>query len=156
VDKGRALLEVSKEDHDFIATGLPRQLIDPHSYPCDVALEINTIKLARSQIAPWRDLALQCSYSSHFFIARSIALLTYIHPVNQTIDNVLTELSGRMETLQQKYSKSGLQENILGESSRIGSEAPITSKNADGSPMAKQGMKRKGRLGPYPIALQNY
>ncbi|KAJ6101767.1 hypothetical protein N7486_004194 [Penicillium sp. IBT 16267x] len=51
VDKGRALLEVSKEDHDFIATGLPRQLIDPHSYPCGVALEIDIAELTQSQTA---------------------------------------------------------------------------------------------------------
>lgn len=61
VDKDRALLEMSKEDHDFIATGLPRQLIDPHSYHCDVASEIYIVKLTRPQIAPWRDLTLQCS-----------------------------------------------------------------------------------------------
>jgi hypothetical protein len=125
VDKGRALLEVSKEDHDFIATGLPRQLVDPHSYPSDVVSEINIVKLTRSQIAPWRDLALQCSYSSHFLITQSTALLTCANPVNQTIDNVLTGLSGRLETLQEKHLMFELQGNILGEFTRIGSEASI-------------------------------
>ncbi|KAI3240766.1 hypothetical protein DTO012A7_2465 [Penicillium roqueforti] len=124
VDKCKALVEVSKEDHDFIATGLPRQLVDPHSYPCDVASEINIVKLTRSQIAPWKDLTLQ---------------------LNQTIDNVLAGLSGRVEKLQQKYLKFGLQGNSSDEFTRSGSEASITPKNSDGSPLAKQGKKRKGQ-----------
>jgi hypothetical protein len=36
-----------------------------------------------------------------------------------------------LETLQHKYSTFGLRENISGESSRIGSETPITSTNAE-------------------------
>jgi hypothetical protein len=67
VDKGKALLEVAKEDHDFIATGLPRQIVDPHAYPCDVASEIDIVKLIRSQIAPWKRLTFKCSYSPIFF-----------------------------------------------------------------------------------------
>lgn len=68
VDKGK--VSVSKEDHDFIATGLPRQLVNPHSYPCDVASEIEIVEFTRSQIIRWKDLSLQCvsisriSYSS--------------------------------------------------------------------------------------------
>lgn len=58
VDKGKVL--VSKEDHEFIMTGLPRQLVNPRSYPCDVASEINAVRLTHSQIAPWMDLASEC------------------------------------------------------------------------------------------------
>lgn len=61
VDKGK--VEVSKQDHEFITTGLPRQIADPHSYPSDVASEVNIVKLTRSQIAPWRDLTERCSCS---------------------------------------------------------------------------------------------
>jgi hypothetical protein len=76
--------------------------------------------------------------------------------VNQTIDDVLAGLSGRIETLQQKYLMFELQGSISGEFTRIGSEAPITSKNSDISPMAKQGKKRKGRPDPFQIVLQSH
>ncbi|KAJ5449500.1 uncharacterized protein N7458_005949 [Penicillium daleae] len=122
VDKGK--VEVSKQDHEFITTGLPRQIADPYLYPSDVASEVNIVKLTRSQIAPWRDLT---------------------ERLNQTIDDVLIGLSGRMEKLQQKYIMFGLQGNISGEYTPTGSGATITSKNPDGSPMAKQGRKRKGQ-----------
>ncbi|CAI7649274.1 unnamed protein product, partial [Penicillium pancosmium] len=39
IDTTQVVVELSKKDHDFIATGLPWQLIDPQSYPCDVASE---------------------------------------------------------------------------------------------------------------------
>ena len=90
-----------------------------------------------------------------FFVTQSTALLTCINPVNQTIDNVLAGLSGRVEKLQQKYLKFGLQGNSSDEFTRSGSEASITPKNSDGSPLAKQGKKRKGRLDPYQIVLKS-
>jgi hypothetical protein len=76
--------------------------------------------------------------------------------VNQTIDDVLIGLSGRMEKLQQKYIMFGLKGNISGECTPTGSGATITSKNPDGSSMAKQGRKRKGRPDIYQIVLQNH
>lgn len=61
VDKGNALVELSKADHDFIVTGIPQRLIDPHSYLCDVVSEIDTVRLAMAQIAPLKDITVQCS-----------------------------------------------------------------------------------------------
>ena len=55
VDKGTVL--VSKEDHDFIETGLPQQPVNPHSYPGDVAAEIEIARVTRSQLAPWKVLS---------------------------------------------------------------------------------------------------
>lgn len=64
IDQGNALVELSNEDYEFINTKFPRQFIDPQSYAGDLASEINTVKLAIAQIAPWQDIAAQCSYSS--------------------------------------------------------------------------------------------
>jgi len=63
IDKANALVELSKEDHEFIDTKLPWQLIDPQSYPGGLASEINTVKLAPAEIAPCQDITAQCSYT---------------------------------------------------------------------------------------------
>ena len=64
IDQGNALVELSKKDYEFINTKLPRQIIDPQSYPSDLTSEINTVKIAIAQIAPWQDIAAQCLFSS--------------------------------------------------------------------------------------------
>jgi hypothetical protein len=62
IDKGQALVELSRNDHEFIETGIPWQIIDPQSYPSDVVSEIKTAKSVMAEIAPWKDVAVQCSY----------------------------------------------------------------------------------------------
>jgi hypothetical protein len=75
--------------------------------------------------------------SPHFLITQSTTPLICANPVNQTIENVLTGLSGRMKKLQEKYLAFGRQGNISGEFTQISSEESI--KNSDGSPMTRQG-----------------
>lgn len=62
IDKGRTLVELSKNDHEFIETGIPWQIIDPQSYPSDIVSEIETAKSVMAEIAPWKDIVLKCSY----------------------------------------------------------------------------------------------
>lgn len=67
IEKGNALLELSKADHDFLLTGIPRQLLDPHSYPSDIALEINATELALKQMTHWKDIISGSMESSSYF-----------------------------------------------------------------------------------------
>lgn len=60
IEKGDALIEVTKEDHDFILTEIPRQLINPHSYPGDIALETSALKSVIDQLTFWQDSAFRC------------------------------------------------------------------------------------------------
>ncbi|KAK5790577.1 hypothetical protein VI817_007864 [Penicillium citrinum] len=60
IEKGDALIEVTKEDHDFILTEIPHQLINPHSYPGDIALETSALKSVIDQLTFWQDSASRC------------------------------------------------------------------------------------------------
>ena len=64
IAKCKALVELGKSDHDFIATDLPRRLVDPQSYPCDVVSEINTVQSAMARVSPWKAITQQCSWPS--------------------------------------------------------------------------------------------
>ncbi|KAJ5155662.1 hypothetical protein N7492_008500 [Penicillium capsulatum] len=64
LDKSNALVELSGRDHETVMTGMPRQLIDPYSYPSDVVSEHNTVKWTMAQIALWRDIIVQRPYIS--------------------------------------------------------------------------------------------
>ncbi|KAJ5183224.1 hypothetical protein N7492_000840 [Penicillium capsulatum] len=90
IEKANALVILSKGDHDFIATGLPRQIIDPQSYPDDLISEINTVDLAMARVAPWRDIVVQ---------------------LTEVIDDVLTGLSKRKDALEKKNPGCKYQQN---------------------------------------------
>ncbi|KAJ5566724.1 uncharacterized protein N7459_010106 [Penicillium hispanicum] len=121
IEKANALVILSKDDHDFIATGLPRQLIDPQSYPGDLTSEMNTVKLAIAQISHWKALTVD---------------------LTETIDNVLVELSKRMDTLAKKDLTSGLQQNSPNHA-EISSDASIPAENTESSQTPQQGKRRK-------------
>lgn len=58
-DNDQTVVELSKGDHDFIATGLPRQLIDPQLYPSDIASERAIALTVTNEISRSREMVLQ-------------------------------------------------------------------------------------------------
>jgi hypothetical protein len=58
---GKILVKLSKFDHDLMVTEIPRKVVDPKSYPCDMSAEIKATRLAKAQITLWKDLLLECS-----------------------------------------------------------------------------------------------
>lgn len=61
IEKGHALISLSKADYDFISTGIPQKLVNPHSYSTDLSLEIDAIELTIEHITHWEDTIRQCS-----------------------------------------------------------------------------------------------
>ncbi|KAJ5737315.1 uncharacterized protein N7483_002440 [Penicillium malachiteum] len=59
IEKNNAIVELSKTNYDFIRTTIPRQLVDPHSYPGDLLLEVNAVQLTFEQISQWNNLSAQ-------------------------------------------------------------------------------------------------
>ncbi|KAJ6004684.1 hypothetical protein N7540_013053 [Penicillium herquei] len=60
IEKSNAIVAISKANYEFINTTIPRQLVDPHSYPSDLLLEVNAMQLAFEQISHWKSLSAQC------------------------------------------------------------------------------------------------
>lgn len=145
IEKANALVILSKGDHDFIATGLPRQLIDPQSYPDDLISEINTVDLAMARVAPWRDIAVQCSSIPFCCLANySTALLINFNAVTEVIDNVLTGLSKRKDALEKKNARSEHQQNSSNHA-ELSSDASAPTENTESSQPPIQRKRRKSR-----------
>lgn len=127
-DNDQTVVELSKGDHDFIATGLPRQLIDPQLYPSDVASERAIALTVTNEISRSREMVLQ---------------------VLETMDSVLDGICKKLN-LQSDLLASDISGNELRVSK--GNESTATSKESVPSP-AKNGKKRK-RNGGNPWTFE--
>ncbi|KAJ5292218.1 hypothetical protein N7478_001469 [Penicillium angulare] len=83
IQKGNALLELSKVDHDFIGTKIPRQLVDPHSYLSDLVSEITATQSTFEHITSWQEIIVQLSIAAK---------------------DLLANLTERVEILKEKHS----------------------------------------------------
>ncbi|KAJ5238929.1 hypothetical protein N7468_003548 [Penicillium chermesinum] len=92
IEKGNALLELPQADHDFISTGIPRQLVDPYSYPSDISSEINATKLTLEQMTHWQDI---------------------ISGMSHTTGNALKRLEERLELLKRKLGALVTHDDML-------------------------------------------
>lgn len=142
LDKGNALVELSGRDHETVMTGMPRQLIDPYSYPSDVVSELNIVKLAMAQIAPWKDTASVHLRMSSFQL--KVNPLIGANAVTETIGDVLGGMSERLRTLEAKSKALRSRGNPCRVSAGINQETPVPSKPTGTSQTTIRTKKRKG------------
>lgn len=139
IEKANALLILSKGDQDFIATGLPQQLIDPQS-------EINTVDLTMVGVAPWRDIVVQCSSIPYCCLANySMVWLINANAVTEVIDDVLTGLSKRKDALEKKNPRFEHQQNSSNHA-EVSSDASAPTENPESSQTPIQRKRRKSRF----------
>jgi hypothetical protein len=59
----KAWIEISEFDYNLILSGLPQQFVHPFSHMSDVRAEIETMRLATTEILSWNKIALECGYA---------------------------------------------------------------------------------------------
>lgn len=144
LDKGNALVELSGRDHETVMTGMPRQLIDPYSYPSDVFSELNTVKLAMAHIAPWKNITVQCPYISECLLFNQrFNPLICANAVTETIDDVLGGMSERLKTLQAMSNALSSRGNVCHVSAGMNQEPPIPFRATETSQTTIRTKKRK-------------
>jgi hypothetical protein len=59
----KSWIEISEFDYNLLLSGLPQQLVHPFSHTSDVLAEIETMRLAATEIFSWNKMALECGYA---------------------------------------------------------------------------------------------